>query len=102
MNDAQLHAPAIADIDDPGILVTGRLILFCGADLVDLRLGDDGSGRRVSRSRLGVHRRGIRTAAASKTFSTDFFIVFLLNIIGRPLGAESRLRQRKTLLCRYE
>ena len=23
MNDAQLHAPAVADIDDPGILVTG-------------------------------------------------------------------------------
>src|SRR5882672_6768544 len=50
-------APAIADIDDPGVLVTGRLVLFCGADLVDLRLGDDGSGRRVSRSGLRVDRQ---------------------------------------------
>src|SRR5207302_10586139 len=57
VNDAQLHAPAIADIDDPGVLVTGRLALFCGADLVDLRLGDDGSGRRVSRSGLRVDRQ---------------------------------------------
>src|SRR5436190_16945687 len=31
MNDAQLHAPAIADIDNPGVLVPGRLALFCGA-----------------------------------------------------------------------
>jgi hypothetical protein len=56
MNDAQLHAPAVADIDNPGILVTGPLRLFRGADLVDLSLGDDGSGRRVSRPGLGVDR----------------------------------------------
>src|SRR5262249_3849460 len=57
MNDAQLHAPAVADIDDPGVLVTGDLALFRGADLVDLRFGDDGSGRRVSRPGLRVDRQ---------------------------------------------
>src|SRR3982074_962405 len=35
MNDAQLHAPAVADIDNPGILVTNPLRLLGSADLVD-------------------------------------------------------------------
>jgi hypothetical protein len=38
MNDAQLHAPGVADIDNPRILVTGPLRLFRDADLVDLSL----------------------------------------------------------------
>ena len=33
MNDAQFHAPTVADIDDPRVLVTGRLRLLRGADL---------------------------------------------------------------------
>jgi hypothetical protein len=57
VDDAQLIAPAVADVDDPGILVTGRLAHFGGQDLVDLGLGDDGRGRRVSRSDLGVGRQ---------------------------------------------
>ena len=80
MNDAQLHAPAVADIDNLGILVTDPLRLFRGADPVDLSLGDDGSSRRVSRPGLGVDCTGIRTAALSKTFSAGFFIAFLLNL----------------------
>jgi hypothetical protein len=38
MNDAQLHTPVVADIDNLGILVTDPLRLFRGADLVDLAL----------------------------------------------------------------
>jgi hypothetical protein len=56
MNDAQLHAPTVADIDNLGVLVTGPLRLFRSADLVDLSFGNDGSGRRVSRPGLGVDR----------------------------------------------
>src|SRR5205809_786159 len=38
MNDAQLHAPAVADIDNLGVLVTSALRLFRGADRVDFGL----------------------------------------------------------------
>jgi hypothetical protein len=79
MNDAQLHAPAVANIDNPGILVTGLRRLFRGADLVDFGFGDDGGSRGVSRLGWAMTATGIRIAAASKTLSAVFFIAFLLN-----------------------
>src|SRR5262245_52544597 len=50
MNDAQLHAPPVADIDNPGIFVAGSLRLFGGADLVDL----DRKSTRLNSSHLGI------------------------------------------------
>ena len=75
MNDAQFRAPAVADIDNAGILVTGLLRLFRAADLVDLGLGDDGGGRRISGLGRAVIATEIRTATVSKTLSAVFFRV---------------------------
>src|SRR5262245_22657603 len=57
VNDAQLHAPAVADIDNPGVLVTGVLALFGGADLVDLCLCNDGGSRGIPWPDLSVGRQ---------------------------------------------
>src|SRR5206468_9083406 len=73
MNDAQLHTPAVADIDNPGILVTGPLRLFRGADLVYLALGDDGSSRRVSRPGLGVDRHRNQNRSRKQNFQCSVF-----------------------------
>ena len=62
------HAPAVADIDNLGILVTDPLRLLRGADLVDLSLGDDGSGRRVSRPGLGVDRHRNQNRRCNQNF----------------------------------
>ena len=94
MNDAQLHAPAVADIDNLGILVTNPLRLFGGADFVDFGLGDDGCGRRVSRPGLGVERRGNQIPVVSKTFNEMFFIVFLLNGLSFGPGFEQSISDR--------
>ena len=80
MNDAQLHAPAVADIDNFGILVTDPLRLFRGADLVDLSLGDDGSIRRVSRPGLGVDRHRNQNRRRKQNFQCRGFHSFLLNL----------------------
>src|SRR5271170_4722503 len=68
MNNAQFHAPAVADIDNLGILVTDPLSLFRGADLVDLSLGDDSGGRRVSRPRLAVSRHRSQNRRRKQNF----------------------------------
>ena len=73
MNDAQLHAPAVADIDNLGILITDPLRLFRGADFVDLSLGDDGSSRRVSRPGLGVDRHGNQNRRREQNFQCSVF-----------------------------
>ena len=73
MNNAQLHAPAVADIDNLGILVTDPLRLFRGADLVDLSLGDDSSGRRVSRPGLGVGRHRSQNRRRKQKFECRVF-----------------------------
>jgi hypothetical protein len=73
MNDAQLHAPAVADVDHPGILVTGRLALHGGADFVDFSLGDDGSGRRISRPGLGVDRHRNQNRRRKQNFQSSVF-----------------------------
>jgi len=79
MHDSELHAPAVANIDNPGILVTSLCRLFGGADLSISALvirvavvGFPGLGWAMTAT-------GIRIAAASKTFSAAFFIAFLLN-----------------------
>ena len=73
MNDAQLHAPAVADIDNLGILVTDPLRLFRSADLVDLSLGDDGSRRRVSRPGLGVDHHRNQNRRRKQNFQCRVF-----------------------------
>ena len=80
MNNTQLHAPAVTDIDNFGIFVTDPLRLFRGADLVDLSLGDDGSGRRVSRPGLGVDRHRNQNRRRMQNFQCRVFITFLLNL----------------------
>src|SRR5579871_2547020 len=79
MNDPQLHAPAIADIDHFGILVTDPLGLFGGADPVDLSLGDDGSGVGFPGRGWAWAATGMRTDTVSKTLRAGLFISFLLN-----------------------
>jgi hypothetical protein len=79
MNDAQFHAPAVADIDNLGILVTDLLRLFRAADLVDLSLIDDGSGRRVSRPGLGVGRHRDQDRRRKQNFQCAVFHSVLLN-----------------------
>src|SRR5271166_3522354 len=73
MNDAQFHAPAVADIDNLGVLITDPQRLFRGADLVDLSLGDDSSGRRVSRPGLGVGRDRSQHRRRKQNFKCSVF-----------------------------
>ena len=90
MNDAQLHAPAVADIDNLGILVTDPLRLFRGADPVDLSLGDDGSSRRVSRPGLGVGRHRNQNRSRKQNFPCSVFHRVPLERLA-PSGAVSQL-----------
>ena len=48
MDDAEFHAPSVADVDDTRVFIACALRLFGCTDLVDLGLGDHRCGGRVA------------------------------------------------------
>src|SRR5262249_8256121 len=87
----------VADIDNPGILVTDPLRLFRSADLVDLSLGDDGSGRRVSWPGLGVDRQRNQNRRGKQNSPCSV----LHSVPPQYSGIRKRLARSSTRVNRY-